>query len=158
MEFGDIFDQQNKTVYTVLIIFLIVYTPMLKIELPDTFRAIFDNYLFKFCAMALIAFRFTGDQRASLVVALCLMLLWNKLNEMDTLESFVNKKIIMDSLEQQEQQEEMDEEPTYDELEQEISNETIEEKFTNFNNEQISDESIPDPIDDGKYYAPNENN
>jgi len=79
----------NPYVAAGLTLFLVLYGGMAKPTLPDFVADLFDNAVFRFLFLALIAFTATKNSQIALITALAFGITMNLLSERKTAEGFL---------------------------------------------------------------------
>jgi len=81
----------NKTLYTFITLFLILYGSLAKPKLPNTIRQLFDNAIFRTMILSLILIRKGNDLHLSIMIAVAYIFTMQINNLEKTKEKFTSK-------------------------------------------------------------------
>ena len=81
---------KNKTVSSVVGLFLVLYGGLAKPKLPGFIRSMFENPVFRVVILALIMYRGNKDPQLSLMLSVGFVMVMNKLNEEKIKEEFID--------------------------------------------------------------------
>jgi len=81
---------KNKTVSSVVGLFLVLYGGLAKPKLPGFIRSMFENPVFRVVILALIMYRGNKDPQLSLMLSVAFVMIMNKLNEEKIKEEFID--------------------------------------------------------------------
>lgn len=82
---------ENKTLYTFVTLFLILYGSLAKPKLPSVIRQLFDNAIFRVMILSLILFRKGNDLHLSIMIAVAYIFTMQMNNLEKTKEKFNSK-------------------------------------------------------------------
>jgi len=84
---------KNKTVSSVVGLFLVLYGGLAKPKLPRFIRSMFENPVFRVVILALIMYRGNKDPQLSLMLSVGFVMVMNKLNEEKIKEEFLPDQV-----------------------------------------------------------------
>tara|TARA_B110000908_G_scaffold171663_2_gene235218 strand:- start:236 stop:577 length:342 start_codon:yes stop_codon:yes gene_type:complete len=82
---------QNKTIFTFVTLFLVLYGSLAKPKLPTVIRQLFDNAIFRTMILSLILLRKGNDLHLSLMIAVAYIFTLQINNLQKTKEKFESK-------------------------------------------------------------------
>ena len=82
---------ENKTLYTFVTLFLILYGSLAKPKLPSVIRQLFDNAIFRVMVLSLILIRKGNDLHLSIMIAVAYIFTMQLNNMEKTKEKFTSK-------------------------------------------------------------------
>ena len=82
---------ENKTLYTFVTLFLILYGSLAKPKLPSVIRQLFDNAIFRVMVLSLILIRKGNDLHLSIMIAVAYIFTMQMNNMEKTKEKFTSK-------------------------------------------------------------------
>lgn len=82
---------ENKSLYTFVTLFLILYGSLAKPKLPSVIRQLFDNAIFRVMILSLIIIRKGGDLHLSIMIAVAYIFTMQMNNMEKTKEKFSSK-------------------------------------------------------------------
>ena len=83
---------ENKTLYTFVTLFLILYGSLAKPKLPSVIRQLFDNAIFRVMILSLILFRKGNDLHLSIMIAVAYIFTM-QMNDLEKTKEKFNSKI-----------------------------------------------------------------